>query len=242
MSSQGTDYSGSSQTKKRRRTSLYPKKRTPSVSYPRYVTPALKYDGEARITRMASYSFPMTIQGMTISGTNFPAWFMTFSPSDFTIWGSTILYQTSLIPNASEIAALYDRVYIEKVEVMVTAIGTDSATVSAVNTGMPRLFYACDYTDGTGGNSLNQTQQQGSCKFANLSGNMKPLKITLKPMYQRVIYYTAVSSSYEPARGFVASGSGIPHYGLRMALDTSILGPGSIEFAVKFYFRCQNVK
>lgn len=243
MSSQGTDYSSSS----RKRKAVYPKRYTPvkrqlTLRSKLYAAPTVKYDGEMRLTRTCAYAFPTNGSGMTISGTNFPAWFITFTPNDATVWGSSIAFQTFNIPNASEIAALYDRVFIEKVEVSCSFIGTDATTVAAVTTGCPRIWYAPDYTDGTTGNTLAQTQQQGACKFAVLSGNRPPTKMIIRPMYQRVVYYTAVASSYEPARGYVASGTSIPHYGVRMAVDNTTLGVGAIEFSLKFYFRCKNVK
>lgn len=221
---------------------LYGEKKAKKAKTTYSVSRSLRYNGPTRITRVANYFVSTTAgSGFYIGTTNFQGVFMTFTPNDFTIWGDVANYVTGSVPNAAELSALYDRVMIEKVVVSMSFKGTDPAASSGAN-GVPRIWYAPDYTDGTSGNTISQTQQQGNCRFTTLSGDRPPTKVTVYPKFQQVIYYTAVVSAYEPKRGPIASGVSVPHYGLRIAMEPGLVGNGGIEFSVKYYFKLENVK
>jgi len=181
--------------------------------------------------------------GLGVNGTFSPGIFFTFSPVDLTYWGSAVNFTTISVPNAAEYAALWDRIRIDKIDLMFMSNGVDP-TYNAAATNTPRLFIANDYTDGTTGNTLAQTQQQEGCTYFTCPSGVdyKPFTWSMKPKYQRVVYYTAVTSDYEPANGFVRNGIEIPHYGVRLAMDPARVGTGAMEMACKFYFTCDNVK
>ena len=204
--------------------------------------PRRLYNGPFSFTRTTSaYLNTLSATGFTIAASSVAAFFMTFSPTDFTFWANVANFQTVNIPNAAEYAAMWDRIRIDKVEITMSANGTDPVYSTAA-THAPRMFIANDYTDGTTGNSLVQTQEMDGCQLLQLTADQDSRVWTCRPKYQRVVYFTTIASSYEPASGFVSTGTAIPHYGTRIAVDTARLGNGSILFAVKFYFTCMNVK
>jgi len=201
------------------------------------------YDGENRITRVvsAAYGMPIASAGIGIGAGSFTAVFFTFSPLAVTMWGNSVSFSTTPISNAAELAALYDTVRIDKVEVTFSFKGNSTnQTFTAVSA--PRAWCAVDYTDGTTGNSLAITQEMGSCRMLQLSEDQGLQTITVRPMYQRVVYQTPVTSAYEPSRGFMSTNADVPHYGLRLALDPTLLGTGLLTCSFKYFFTLKNVK
>ena len=204
----------------------------------------LKYNQPYSFSRMVNFRLSTTTgTGFTIAASSFAGVFFTFTPVDLTVWGSAVVSTTTAIPNAAEYAALWDRIKIDKVDLLFVSNGVDP-TFNTAATNTPRLFIANDYTDGTTGNTLSQTQQQENCQYFTCPAGVDyaPYKHTCRPKYQRIVYYTAVTSDYEPATGFVRNGVEIPHYGVRLAMDPARCGTGAIEMAAKFYFTCDNVK
>ena len=208
----------------------------------RSLVPRKLYNGSFSFTRTAStYIQTTSTLGFAIAASVTPGIFMTFTPTDFTFWANLVNFVTVPIPNAAEIAALWDRVKIDKVEITMSANGTDPVYNTTASHG-PRIFLANDYTDGTTGNTLAATQEMEGCKLFQLSSDQDVRVWTVRPKFQRIVFFTTVSSSYEPASGFVSTGTAIPHYGTRIAVDPARLGTGNVFFSVKYFFTCMNVK
>lgn len=217
-------------------------RRTSVVSVPR----TLRYDGTCKFTRVVegNYSVGPAI-GWNIGASNYAEAIFTFSPTAMTLWGSNVNYIVANLPNAAEIAALWERVKIDKVEMTFTANITDNVATgttpaySAVN-----LLIANDINGPTSGSSTTDNMRQlATCKHYKLGGDQPVVKWTVRPKYQRLVQYTALSSSTEPATGFVASDTDIPHYGVRVGIpNTSVLGAGKITIEAKFFFTAKNVK
>jgi len=206
--------------------------------------PSIRYNGEYKFTRMAngSLTLPTAGVGFSISASNYQAFFMYFSPLTFTCCGSSVnQYQVS-VPNASEIQALWDRIRIDKVDVSFSIKNQNVSGNDSTGNARLRLWVAPDYNDGiTGVTDQTVIQQNQGCKYLVLDG-FNEKTVTVYPKYQRIVYYTAVSSSYEPARGFVSTGTDIPHYGLKVGCDLASLGTDIMFMNVKFYFTVRNVR
>ena len=205
---------------------------------------SLKYNAPNSITRVASTYLTWTTTGFNIGVNNYQGIFLTFSPQNVYIWGSTTNFLQVPIPNASEIPALYDTLRIDKVEVSFSTNIDNQTSGSAGALQIPRFIVANDFNDGTSGTTTSQVQQQDGARMFTAQGPY-PYKHTCYPKFQRIVYYSAAVSSYEPARGFVNSDVDIGHYGVRLAFDSpsnSVILAGILNIHTKFYFTMKNVK
>lgn len=208
--------------------------RTPSVRVPR----GLGWRGNCEFTRTTTIALPSTAGlGWTIGASSFPALCAVFDPTGVSLFGSTVSFIGAALPNASEIAAFWDDVFIYKVEVTIDHYN-DPAT-SGQFTGMPRMLVCNDHNDGQAGTTIQRIQQHSDCEIVT----SRSKTWTCYPKHQRLIYYNAVTSSYEPARGFVTAGTAIPHYGVHMGiLDAAAILDGRTTFNFKYFMRARHTK
>jgi len=207
----------------------------------RRVPRSLKYNGENKITRSVTTNLVYTANGFSIGASFFQAVNLVFDPTAFTIYGSTLVSQSSPLTNAAEIAALYDLLRIDKVEI--TWSSSQQANVAGGATNAAPKFLVCnDSNDGIGPALLSEIQQQPNQEFYSVDGRSH--KWTCYPKYQRIVYQTALVSNYEPTVGFINSNSTIPHFGVRMAISNlaSLGGGGFVDFNVKYFLTMKNVK
>lgn len=225
-------------------------KRTRSVARPsrmavQRVSRSLRYNGENKITRTVTGVIPYNNTGFSVGAAFFQALNIVYDPTSVTFYGSAVTSVSFPIPNAAEIAALYDQLKIDKVEITwsSTHIGTSNGASSAT---APKFLVCNDNNDGIGSASLSEIQQQPNKEYYDISG--KSFKWTCgKPQFQRLIYQSGLVSNYEPTTGFVNSNSTIPHYGTKMAITnlSSMTTPGSatsVDFNIKFFMTLKNVK
>jgi len=205
-------------------------------SKPNTRIPKAIFKGDCQFTRSCNVQLNVTAGlGWNFGANNYSAIACVFDPTAVTIFGSALNFLNNGLPNASEISAFWDSVMIHKVEITVDHVN-DPNSVSGVNTSMPRLAICNDYNDGSTGTTLLSVQQHSDCKF--FTG--RTTKWTVYPKHQRLIYYNAITSSYEPARGYVNADTAIPHYGTHIAMtDPSILLAGRTSFDFKFFFKAK---
>jgi len=211
---------------------------------PRRVPRTLRYNGENKITRTIVGNIPYTQAGFTLGITNFQAMSIVFDPTGVTFYGSATQSANFALPNAAEIAALYDLMRIDKVEL---TWSNNSAAVSNGGTGTNRAakFLVCnDSNDGVGTTALDQIQQQPNRSFYNTNGGEH--KWTCVPKYSRVVYQTALVSNYEPTRGFVNANSTIPHFAIKMGISNlgslATATTEGIDFTLKYFMTLKHVK
>jgi len=203
----------------------------------------LRYNGENKITRTVNGQLAYNAAGFSVGAGIFQAINIVYDPTSVTFYGAAVNSVSFPIPNAAEIAALYDQIRIDKVEI------TWSSNAQANSSGgagvIAAKFLVCnDSNDGIGTASLAEIQQQPNKEYYAADGRSH--KWSCIPKYQRVIFQSVAVSNYEPTRGFVNSNSTIPHYGTKMAITnlTSLVGgaSGNVDFNVKFFLTLKNVK
>jgi len=205
---------------------------------------AIRYNGENKITRVCASHIRFTNLGWGVGAGTSEALNIVYDSTGVTFYVAALSSFFVPLPNAAELAALYDLVRIDKVEI--TMGWSQQSSASQYNSGniAPRLIICNDDNDGAGTATLAQIQQQPNKSFYTTDGTMA--KWTCVPKYQRIIYYTAATSSYEPTRGFVNTDTAIPHYGTRVGLaNLSSFGAansGNIDFSFKFFLTLKNVK
>lgn len=159
--------------------------------------------------------------------------------------GSLTSFIQVAIPNASELAALYDDVKIDSVELQFMGNFTQSSTptTNVAYYGPRPIIYGTDDNDTSCSTSI--VSQLGDCKTWNPNNtDQSVLKVTLKPKYNQIIYYTSALNAYQPARGYIRSDYDIEHYGLKMSMvDQGTYNPtGAMTVTCKFNFKYKNLK
>jgi len=205
---------------------------------------AIRYNGENKITRVCTHNLRYTNLGWTVGAGTGEAINLVFDSTGVTFYVAALSSVFIPLPNAAELAALYDLVRIDKVEISMGVSNQSIAGTFSSNAIPARLIVCNDDNDGAGTATLAQIQQQPNKSFYSTDGTMA--KWTCFPKYQRIIYYTSLVSSYEPTRGFVNTDTAIPHYGTRVGLSNlSAFGAtnsGNVDFSFKFFLTLKNVK
>lgn len=197
-------------------------------------------DGTYELNRHMFLQFDALATGIPIGAGNYEAATFTFTPGTINLV-SGIAGNTSTwnIPNAAELAALWDKVKIDRVvmKFMTNVQGPTGASSGAVQSP---IYFAEDDNDTAA--SLAQIQQM-ECTTWQPGMNTSTFTIQLKPKYQRLVYYTSLISSYEPTRGYVVSGTEIPHYGLKIGVPLNAVAVGMrINVDVNIYYKLKELK
>lgn len=153
----------------------------------------------------------------------------------------------------SEFEALYDRYMITCVVLRFRLINNPDATWTlngapqALSNWFPRLFICPDYDDNSA-ESVATLRERAKTKMRVLRPNQY-FKIVVKPALTVQTYYTTTGAGYAPKwkQWVDMSQSGVPHYGLKWAVDTSGIDPADtqpfkLEIEKQYYFKCKDVK
>jgi len=193
----------------------------------RCVTPSITYGGDGKFQLNA-----FTSSGFT----------MLFSSQYVTLTTSSTNSIQYPVPNASEIAALYDQLKIIKVEILFTT-ATDNSVTSATSSG-PRFMVANDYNDSGTTTTASVAQLGGVGQFT--AQGPQGFRWTCKPKYQQLVYYNATTSSYAPRSGYVNSDTDIPHYGVKVAnaydYAAQLVLQGFLFMQCKIFYGLRDVK
>lgn len=241
-SSYGSGARSRSRSRSRSRRSIGRSRSVPALSMVR----RLNYGGDTRLTRTLNANFSVTADaGISLGATNYQEALFTFSPTGATLWGSNVNYTVCPLPNASELASLWERVKIEKVELTFSTDGTDHVGIGTApaHSGM-EIVLANDTNGPTTGSttSISNVLQMAGVKRFKVGGNHPLVRWTCRPKYQRLIQYTSINSSYEPASGHVQSDTDIPHYGVRIGLTNAVnVNACTLQCTAKFYLSLKNV-
>lgn len=225
------------------RVAKYKRQSTSSRSVPRMPVGLRRYidtrgtpRGTYEVVRTVTGFIDISSTGMNIGAASYVGGTFVWTPTNVTLYSGIVGNVTAWnIPNAAEMAALWDKVKLDKVECLFTSsgIGASNSTVQ-----QPLVLLVEDDNDTP--TSPDQIKQM-DCKVWQLGDQNNPIKMTCRPKYQRIVYYTAATSSYEPTRGYVVSGTDIPHFGLKIGLDPTG-GIGRISFSFKIFFKFKELK
>lgn len=204
-------------------------------------TPAGVYE----IVRTATGNLPIVNSGWNNGTVTWQASCIAFYPEYVAMFdptGATILYSMT-IPNYAEIAALFDNVKIDKVEIEIH--GCYASAQNSSNGQVIPLLGGFDNNDRTC--SLDQIKQiQNKTIAANTYTGF--FKTTVRPTYNTLVYYTAATSGFKPERGYFRSDYNIEHLGFKIAIDDSSLSPstsdplGRMSMVFRYHLKCKNLK
>lgn len=212
---------------------------------------SLGYNGTCSLARSVILSIPITkAAGFTISGQTFSEASFTYSPQYLRLRGDSTHELQALIPQAAELAAVWERVKIDRVELSIISNVIDEAITTSMNTpatqNAPKIVLANDFvgpnTGGSTGTLTNVLQETGAT-FYDAAGDQPVIRWTCRaPKYERLIAYTEAESDYEPANGFIRTDADIAHHGTRIGLaNFAALAGCQMTVFAKFYFTFKNV-
>lgn len=193
--------------------------------------------GTYELTRTTVGYLDYTSTGFTIgAASTYIGASIVFSPTNTYIYSSPSGNSISMATvNAAEIAALFEKIKIDKVEITMYSSVHGAANSS---TQVPLILMAEDDND----TSVSPDQiKQMNMKAWQPGDQNNTFKITVRPKYQRLVYYTALASSYEPCSGYVVAGTDIPHYGLKIGIEP-LGAAGRIALTFKYFFKCKHLK
>lgn len=215
----------------------------------------LRYDGLCKMARTTTAN--LTVQGTSgfqLGAAAFATIMLTFSPQKIKFWGDSSHTSEAILPQYAELAAVWDRIKIVKVELDISSNLTDSAAIAhgtqpaigeAPAYNAPRIIIANDYTGPVDGNQLSTSdvQQMTDAKTYVLSSDQPSVKWTVYPRYQRLIQFTDIDSAFEPARGFIESASDVPHLGTKLGIQNiGFCSSCRIQINAKYFLELKNVK
>lgn len=166
---------------------------------------------------------------------NFSLWFT--NQSAF-IWGNATNYITTSIPGYSDLAALFDEVMLDTVDVEIYSTNLEALT----NTGSSVFVICSDYNDHNAPANVSDVLQYKDCKVVQLLST-SPYKTRMEPM---MLSYTldsaGVSQASEPHRGFIRSNLDIEH---NCRKGSFLTVPSTIQYYTvlfRYKYRCRTVK
>jgi len=203
----------------------------------RYINRRGTMEGTYEFSRIVTGRLDISNSGVSIGAARYSAaTFIVTSQALQLVSGVPGNTTTWNIPNAAEFAALFDKIKIDKVEM--TFMNAQGSSTGSANNINPLIFAADDNDTNTSVDAIKQMDAQEW----QPGYNNNRFKTTWRPKYQRIVYYTALASSYEPTQGYVNSDTAIPHYGLKMGVELNNDIAFGVNFVAKIHFKCKEVK
>jgi len=150
------------------------------------------------------------------------------------------IYSTVAIPGISDLAALFDEIQLDAVEL--TILGPTQPSAGA-GTGSPIIMMSTDYNDGNPPTSLGDVQQYADCKLVH----MQPFREYTEVIRPKYLTYSLDSGGTQiastPVRGYVRSNLQIDHFGKKGSfVNASPVVNATCVFLLKYKFNCRIVK
>lgn len=130
------------------------------------------------------------------------------------------------VVNYTDFTTLFDSYKIEKVDFYMQLL-TNPEGFTEVNPGQtnlaneawyPIMWYVLDDDDSVNP-TLAQLREKQGVRRKVLRPN-KIIKFTVYPKFQKVVYATATTTGYGPAKGWLdCADAGVPHYGIKGCVD-----------------------
>lgn len=152
-------------------------------------------------------------QGAPVAGALTGCW-------DFTMASQ---FQLSSVIDAADLTSLYDRYKIVGVSLKIHYLHNSSFIPGQAN--LPTLYYAFDGDDANVPATPTDVAVKGYCKSRVLNAN-RPTVVYIKPRITKEIYNSPLTTGFssEKACWLDCASSGIPHFGLKMAITDWVGG------------------
>jgi hypothetical protein len=213
-------------------------RRSPSRTSNRKVALARSMKGPATHTfiRTANINIDATTTGFdfAIGVVNSPDFSIWFTTQSVYLWNSAANYSVASIPGYTDLAALFDEVKIDAVEVTIMS-GCDPTTSA---NGSAAIAICCDYND-KAAITLGDIQQYADCRTVLLANNHIHKEI-VRPKFLEYSLDSAGSAQASISRtGFTKSNLDIEHYGIKGAMMLVPPNTQRVVFTFKYKYICR---
>lgn len=224
------------------------KRKVAKVSQGKAVAPSLQRYLNLRGTPKGVYEIRRTVSGYWDAGpTGIAVGAGTYDAATFVVDSTSLQIQSGVlgntvtipIPNAAELGALWDKLKIDRCDF--TFYNTNASVANSGNQQLPFYLFAFDSNDRVAStDSIKQMENRSWQPGYNATS----FKISVKPQFQRLVYYTSLTSSYEPTRGYVVSDTAIPHYGLKFCINQTAAASNAhrVSFTCDIHFKLKELK
>jgi len=179
--------------------------------------------------------------GPGVGSVQFKLFSLWFTNQNAYLWSNASNYTTVAVPGYTDLAALFDEIKIDAIEITVTT-GNDPSL--AGTTGSAVLQMATDYNDKNAPTSIGDVQQYQDVRQFRLANNFVYREI-LRPKFLTYSLDSAGSAQAStPKTGFFRSNLDVEHYGKKgcIVLDAPSTGFSSVLFSFKYKFVCRTAK
>lgn len=203
-------------------------------------------NGVHEFTRNVWFQFPVNTTGIQIpaGGTFQPEFAMRFDVGGVVCIGAGTS-TNSLGLGYPELAALFDQIKLDKVEIKFESRNDSSMNSGLTENGALRLATVIDFNDDV---PISETslREYGSFKDAVIEPGGRNHRVVLRPKFQESISYTGGvgTNGYRANTGYVQSttlSTGVAHYGLK----GNCTGPTTavnLFISVKYFYKCKNTR
>lgn len=219
------------------------KQRTNQAGLQRYLSTRGTPNGVHEFTRNVWFNVATNGTGMDpASGGVYQAEFgMRFNLGSVTLTAANVSTQ-GLGFNFAELAALFDNIKLDRVEVTFRARQDSGGPSGAVTNWATQIATAIDYNDDQP-ISVSQLREYSSFKDNTIEPGGKEHKRIIRPKFVRLVSYTggAGTNGYETAQGYLTPIDSIAHYGLK-GYCVGPNGGSSLFISVKYHYKCKNTR
>jgi len=165
-----------------------------------------------------------------------------FTNQNAYIWINASNYSTVAIPGYSDLAALFDEVKIDAIEISIITGNDPNPPGGGGATGSAVMVMSTDYNDKNAPATFGDVQQYADVKTIRLANNFV-YKTILRPKFLTYTLDSAGSPiASTPKSGFVRSNLDIEHNGKKCAILLNSPGIIYSVFSFKFKFVCRTPK
>jgi hypothetical protein len=149
------------------------------------------------------------------------------------------------LPDYSDFTTLFDKYVIDsvKLEFLFPCI-TQNTVIDHLK--WPKIYTVLDYDDDNTPVSLDEIMQYQSLKLTQYTDSQLTHNVNLVPRVSRPVYNgVSVVAAYEVAPPHVwidLNSTGVPHYGLKYAIEYNMARKVDVEVRLTMNFRCSMVR
>jgi len=206
----------------------------------RSITKSMTGPSTHTIFRTASIVMSMNSNGFFpgVGVTQFKLFSLWFTNQNAYIWSNTTNYSTVALAGYTDIAALFDEVKIDAIEISITT-GNDPSIAGGFGSAV--ICMATDYNDKNAPTSLGDVQQYADVRQIRLANNFVHKEIITPKFLTYSLDSSGAAIASSPRTGYVRSNLDIEHFGLKGAfmLDAPAAGTSYVVFNFKYKFICK---
>lgn len=160
-----------------------------------------------------------------------------FTNQNAYIWGNSSNYSTVAVPGYSDLAALFDEVRIDAVEITINCL--QDAQVFGGGGGSGLMALCSDFNDHVAPTAIGDVQQYRDCQTYNMTVN-RPVKIIVRPKFLTYSLDSAGSPiASSPKTGWIRSNLDIDHNCLKGTFVANNPAAGTYCFTFRYKYSCK---